>query len=61
MSAKTLTPAERQKEILEHIRKGRRVLATDMAQEFQTPKTRFAVLCAIRQLRDDARVSVGAR
>src|SRR3984893_14420905 len=36
MSAKTLMPAERQKEILERIRKDGRVLATDLAQEFQT-------------------------
>jgi DeoR/GlpR family transcriptional regulator of sugar metabolism len=36
MSAKTLMPAERQKEIVERIRKDGRVLATDLAQEFQT-------------------------
>src|SRR3984957_6996181 len=36
MSAKTLMPAERQKEILERIQKDGRVLATDLAQEFQT-------------------------
>jgi formate hydrogenlyase transcriptional activator len=36
MSAKTLMPAERQEEILERIRKDGRVLATDLAQEFQT-------------------------
>ena len=36
MSPKTLMPAERQKEILECLRKDGRVLATDLAQEFQT-------------------------
>ena len=36
MSAKTLMPAERQKEILQRIQKDGRVLATDLAQEFQT-------------------------
>src|ERR1700723_2901463 len=36
MSAKTLMPAERQKEILERIQRDGRVLATDLAQEFQT-------------------------
>jgi DeoR/GlpR family transcriptional regulator of sugar metabolism len=36
MSAKTLMPAEGQKEILKRIRKDRRVLASDLAQEFQT-------------------------
>jgi DeoR/GlpR family transcriptional regulator of sugar metabolism len=36
MSAKTVMPAERQKEILERIRNDGRVLATDLAQEFQT-------------------------
>src|SRR5580693_4064944 len=36
MSAKTLMPAERQKEILQRIHKDGRVLATDLAQEFQT-------------------------
>src|SRR6202030_655018 len=36
MSAKSLMPAERQKEILERIRRDGRVLATDLAQEFQT-------------------------
>src|ERR1700733_6828592 len=36
MSAKTLMPAERQKEILERIREDGRALATDLAQEVQT-------------------------
>ena len=36
MSAKALMPAERQKEILERFRKDSRVLANDLAQEFQT-------------------------
>src|SRR6202166_3153266 len=36
MCSRSLMPAERQKEILERIRKDGRVLATDLAQEFQT-------------------------
>ena len=36
MCARSLMPAERQKEILERIRKDGRVLATDLAREFQT-------------------------
>jgi DeoR/GlpR family transcriptional regulator of sugar metabolism len=36
MCARSLMPAERQKEILARIRKDGRVLATDLAREFQT-------------------------
>jgi len=42
---KTLMPAERRKRSWRRIRKDGRVLATDLAQDFKPPKTRFAVLC----------------
>jgi DeoR/GlpR family transcriptional regulator of sugar metabolism len=51
---------ERQKEILERIRKDGRVLATDLAQEFQTSED--TIRRALRDLaaQGDARVSMGA-
>src|ERR1700691_5446206 len=61
MLAKPLMAAERQKEILERIRKDGRVLATDLAQEFKTSEDTIR-----RALRDLAaqglctRVYVGA-
>ena len=53
-------PAERQKEILERIRKDGRVLATDLAQEFENSED--TIRPALRDLaaRDCARVSMGA-
>lgn len=56
MQAKTLMPAERQKEILERIRKNGRVLATDLAQEFQTSEDTIR-----RVLRDLAAQGLCAR
>jgi DeoR/GlpR family transcriptional regulator of sugar metabolism len=56
MQAKTLMPAERQKEILERIRKDGRVLATDLAHEFQTSEDTIR-----RALRDLAAQGLCAR
>jgi DeoR/GlpR family transcriptional regulator of sugar metabolism len=56
MQLKFLMPAERQKEILERIRKDGRVLATDLAQEFQTSEDTIR-----RALRDLAAQGLCAR
>ena len=50
MQGRDLMPAERQKEILERIRKDGRVLATDLAREFSTSEDTIR-----RALRDLAR------
>ena len=56
MNAKDLMPAERQKEILERIRKDGRVLATDLAREFSTSEDTIR-----RALRDLAAQGLCAR
>jgi DeoR/GlpR family transcriptional regulator of sugar metabolism len=56
MQTKTLMPAERQKEILKRIRNDGRVLATDLAQEFQTSEDTIR-----RALRDLAAQGLCAR
>jgi DeoR/GlpR family transcriptional regulator of sugar metabolism len=56
MEARNLMPAERQKEILERIRKHGRVLATDLAREFSTSEDTIR-----RALRDLAAQGLCAR
>jgi DeoR/GlpR family transcriptional regulator of sugar metabolism len=56
MQARTFMPAERQKEILERIRKHGRVLATDLAREFSTSEDTIR-----RALRDLAAQGLCAR
>src|SRR6202453_2306471 len=56
MCARSLMPAERQKEILERIRKDGRVLATDLAREFSTSEDTIR-----RALRDLAAQGLCAR
>jgi len=56
MQKRDLMPAERQKEILERIRKDGRVLATDLAREFSTSEDTIR-----RALRDLAAQGLCAR
>jgi DeoR/GlpR family transcriptional regulator of sugar metabolism len=56
MQGRDLMPAERQKEILERIRKDGRVLATDLAREFSTSEDTIR-----RALRDLAAQGMCAR
>jgi hypothetical protein len=59
MQGRDLLPAERQKERMERIQKDGRVLATDLAREFQPLKTQSVVLCATWQLNACALASMG--